>query len=152
MWRVIYCTASSTDIPPIPPPTCKQIIFFCLKVLKTLLLFALQRPCLKSAVSSNYWWTFQSIHNWIGHRTKFQRFVFFFGGGDIQGTGCGKKMMFMASEETFGSQRSLRGVLPSEKLRSLQKDTQTRSINTRRGEMLHACLNQLWLIISLIVP
>ena len=50
----------------------------------------------------------------------------------IQGTGCGK-MMFMASEETFGSQRSLRGVPPSEKLHSLPKYTQNQDINTQRG-------------------
>jgi len=48
--------------------------------------------------------------------------------------------MFMASEETFGSQRSLRGVPPSEKLHSLPKYTQNQDINTRR-EMLHACLS-----------
>lgn len=50
----------------------------------------------------------------------------------IQGTGCGK-MMFMTSEETFGSQRSLRGVPPSEKLHSLPKYTQNQDINTQRG-------------------
>lgn len=50
----------------------------------------------------------------------------------IRGTGCGK-MMFMASEETFGSQRSLRGAPPSEKLHSLPKYTQNQDINTLRG-------------------
>lgn len=50
----------------------------------------------------------------------------------IQGTGCGK-MMFMASEETFGSQRSLRGVPPSEKLHSLPKYIRNQDINTQRG-------------------
>lgn len=50
---------------------------------------------------------------------------------DIQEMDCGgkkivkkKKGMFMASKETFGSQRSLRGVPPSEKLHSLPKYTQ----------------------------
>jgi len=39
-------------------------------------------------------------------------------------TGCWeteKKLMFMTSEEAFGSQWSLRGVPPSEKLHSLPK-------------------------------
>lgn len=42
-------------------------------------------------------------------------------------------MMFMASEETFGSQRSLRRVPPSEKLHPLPKYTRNQDINTQRG-------------------
>lgn len=43
-------------------------------------------------------------------------------------------MMFMASEERFGSQRSLRRAMPSEKLHSLPKYTQNQDINTLRGK------------------
>lgn len=44
-------------------------------------------------------------------------------------------MMFMTSEETFGSQRSLRGVPPSEKLHSLPKYTRNQDINTQEGNV-----------------
>lgn len=50
-------------------------------------------------------------------------------------------MMFIASEERFGSQRSLRGAPPSEKLHSLWKYTQNQDINTLRGHA--ACLPEL---------
>lgn len=68
-------------------------------------------------------WTSQSISNWIGRRIKLRQ-LFLLWIFEKWTVGEKKKRMFMASKETFGSQRSLRGVPPSEKLHSLPKYTQ----------------------------
>lgn len=67
---IVSCQGSYTVLCHPQIPQANQ--FFSLWVFKKLLLFALQQPSRKSAVSGNYWWTFQSIHNWIGCRIKFR--------------------------------------------------------------------------------